>query len=160
MTDETYVTKYLPIAWLDEVTPDSQKDVNAFLFQTETEQWAIKPVGYNEEESEGLLTIVFHGQIIPFIATRWYGQHVMTVDQNGKVWTPTVPEDANSFILANEFDYGSDTAQKLANGSGPDGPLPPGEYEIDAGFWDDAETRFRVVIEGETARFEPCAGAN
>ena len=158
-----YITQYLPSAWLDEVNPIPQQDPSAFLARAPVDgAWMMKAVEDGDWNETFYHTPVEHGQIVPFLAFRQYGDHIMTVDENGRASAATVPADANCFTLDNEDETFNDSPQDLAdNGFEATGdPLPAGSYEIQAWFWADTETHFRAVIEGESARFEPCAGPN
>lgn len=161
------VTKYLPTAWLDEDIPDPQRNPDNFLKPIEGKPgvFTLEPAENPEEWASPSYHIrVEAGQVITFLAHRHYAGHTITVREDGQIDAPTVPEDANSFMLADD-DSGETFADSLSeivrNGFEFNGtPLPAGEYDVYAWHWADTETHFRVVIDGDKARFEPCAGAN
>lgn len=157
-------TKYLPSAWLDEMNPETQSDPTAFLkHQTAPGHYLMEPVHDPEDWTNDAYHVAVQvGQVVPFLTYRSYGTHIMTVAEDGRADAPTVPADANCFILDHEADTFTSDLQEIAdNGIDATGdPLTPGNYEIQAWFWSDTETHFRLVEQDGKPVFEPCAGPN
>ena len=157
------ITKYLPTAWLDEYVPPAQADPNTFLCQSLPDRkWQLIAIEDNGDLDENWTIPVENGQVIAFLAHRFYGTHTITIREDGQIDAPTIPQDANCFILDQKEETFCDSLHELArNGIEANGtPLPAGNHDVSAWFWANTETHFRAVIDGNHGRLEPCAGAN
>lgn len=156
------ITKYLPSAWLDEINPEPQADPTAFLNKcAEPGCYLMEPVDDPEDwESRTYHVDLQPGHVVPFLAHRHYGMHIMTVAEDGSADAPTVPADANCFCIETYWeDTFCESIAELAKQC-IEGDFELGEVEIQAWFWSDTETHFRLVEQDGNAVFEPCAGPN
>ena len=156
------VTKYLPSAWLDEMNPEPQADPTAFLNKcAEPGHYLMEPVDDPEDwDSTAYHVQLQPGQVVPFLAHRQYGMHIMTVAEDGSADAPTVPADANCFCIGLDWeDTFSESIAELAKHCTEDDFGQDG-VAIQAWFWSDTETHFRLVEQDGNAVFEPCAGPN
>lgn len=146
-------TKYLPSNWLDEVIPSPQFHPNNFVFHSEKIGWHMRDPDEDgdPEEGDGWLTLLTPEQVVGFSANRVFGDFTLTVEPDGSFSTNRpIPQEANCFRIDYDIDTLADSlATMVKNGTGFDGRLEAGTYDIDAYWWSNEEYLFKFhVIDG------------
>ena len=158
--EEIGVTKYLPTAWLDEVVPAPQRDVNDFIHRLADGSWILMPKDEVDQDEAFWRTALEHGQVVAFAAHEWFGWMTIHVNEDGSIDDGEVPDKANCLCLDGEIETLAHSVKELVD-TGLDGPLGPGSYDITAHFWADTESHFRFTVDADgKGQLEPCAGAN
>lgn len=156
MQSTTVIQKFLPTDWLDEVTPEPQVDVNAFLHVGDGIEFIFAPAKDDAHFGDRFyVKPIAVGDVVEFSALEIYDDFTIDVYEDSFVCSPE-PTVANCFRWddGDSEDVFNTVEELVANG--PDGlRMEPGTYRIENWWWSDETFRYRLVVTDGKARLEP-----
>jgi hypothetical protein len=167
MLTDTYITKYCPFDWLDEVVPVLVEDPAKIVFAGGPTGWLIAADKEELADDEAYCRRQIEpGQVINFGAHRFYGTFELWVAEDVSYeLSAAFPDDATHFRLvdADELDMHSSLDELVKAGNPADfsgaSPLEPESYDVLVWYWSEP-IPFRFEVEDGKPKFVRCAGVS
>ncbi len=141
--------KWLPVAWMDEVVPETQADPSAFIRGPVGGLWLIAPE--EEPDNEFYRMAIAPGDIVEFDLCRIWPSIEVTIGAGGTIEKhDPIPEGATLFWFAYDSDTINESVEELIKNSEVTGP---DTLDVDCYDWS-ITAKFRLVVDTAGARFE------
>ncbi|MEN5297705.1 hypothetical protein ABE530_05040 [Brucella sp. TWI559] len=158
MSNSSYETTWLPAEWMDECIPATLRHPTDFIHKGEDGSFIVTPKNGKDdhtpevgtEEQERLLIKLSIGDIVHFRPNEQYGTFPLWISKNKTNHVEGYfPAKANTFYLPETETIGDSVEDAIRQSVEFNGPLSPGEYEIDIYWWgDEIAYRFDVMPDG------------